>query len=342
MKTDLFNYHLPDSSIAQTPTDCRTESRLMGLFPPYSNPTHTTFNQILDTLTPNDFLVFNDTKVINARLIGKRKTGGKTEVFLEEPLSNNLWLAMMKPAGRMHVDDIIEISPECSIRVVQKNTRGGLHTVEILGNGPIDQLIEDNGTVPLPPYIKSDSPESWAERYQTIYANHPGAVAAPTAGLHFTQDLMDQIKEKGVQTAAVTLHVGLGTFKPVGDIDLENHVMHDERYIISEETAQRLNQAKKEKKNIIAVGTTVVRSLESNFKDGAFHSGAFRTQIFIKPGYQFNAINGLITNFHLPKSTLLILVSAFVGRDIILSAYQEAVEKGYRFFSFGDAMIIKK
>ena len=341
MKTSDFDYYLPEELIAQTPLKDRTSSRLMVLDKNTGNVTHKHFKDIIDYLSPNDVLVLNDTKVIPARLIGEKEdTHAVIEVLLLKDLGDNTWECLSKPQKRVKIGSIIsfgngKLRAEC-IKLEDE----GITTFKLIYDGILVEILDELGSMPLPPYIHEKLEDK--NRYQTVYAKHPGSAAAPTAGLHFTEDLLAKIKEKGIEIIPVTLHVGLGTFRPVNVEDTENHKMHSEYYEVSKESADRLNKAIKDGKRIVAVGTTSVRTLESAIHDdGLFYPECKNTSIFIYPGYKFKAINALITNFHLPKSTLIMLVSALAGRDNILNAYNEAVKERYRFFSFGDAMFIK-
>lgn len=337
--TTDYDYDLPEELIAQTPLKDRSESRLMVLNRKKQTIEHKKFHDIVDLFDENDVLVFNDTKVIPARLIGiKEETNAVIEILLLKDLGENCWETLAKPQRRVKLGTIICFgNGELKAKCIAKEDKG-ICRFELLYEGILVEILDHLGTMPLPPYIHQqlDDPN----RYQTVYAKHPGSAAAPTAGLHFTKELLEKLKKKGVELIFVTLHVGLGTFRPVEEEDLTNHVMHEEYYEISKEAADALNRAKREKKRIIAVGTTSTRTLESAYDNG-FKEVCATTQIFIYPGYQFKAIDAQITNFHLPKSTLIMLVSAFAGKDFILKAYNEAVSKRYRFFSFGDAMLIE-
>ncbi len=339
IKTTDYDYNLPLELIAQTPLAKRSESRLMVLNRKHQSITHTKFSNIVDYLTDNDVLVLNDTKVIPARLIGQKEdTGAVIEVLLLKDTGNNIWQTLAKPQRRVKIGSIVSFgNGKLKARCIKKE-EVGICEFELLYEGILVEILDELGQMPLPPYIHEKLSDP--NRYQTVYAKHPGSAAAPTAGLHFTEELLEQIRAKGVEIIYITLHVGLGTFRPVEEEDLTNHVMHEEYYEISKEAAISLNQAKAAGKRIIAVGTTTTRTLESAYHDG-FEPICASTSIFIYPGYQFKAIDAQITNFHLPKSTLIMLVSAFAGKDFILKAYQEAVKERYRFFSFGDAMLIE-
>ncbi len=340
MKTDDFDYYLPEHLIAQTPLDKRDSSKLLVLDKKTGNIKHEHFNNIIDYLTDNDVLVLNDTKVIPARLIGnKEDTGAVIELLMLKDLGNNIWECLTKPAKRVKLGTIINFSDKLKAKCVFIGEEGIRH-FELIYDGILYEILDSLGEMPLPPYIHEKLKDK--DRYQTVYAKNIGSAAAPTAGLHFTKELLAKIEQKGVKVLYVTLHVGLGTFRPVSVEDVTKHKMHSEFYQMSKEVAQELNDAKKEGKRIISVGTTSTRTLETIMsKYGEFKECSGNTDIFIYPGYEFKAIDSLITNFHLPKSTLIMLVSALAGKDKIMNAYKEAVEKEYRFFSFGDSMFIK-
>ena len=340
MKTSDFDYELPEELIAQTPLKDRSSSRLMVLDKVTGDIEHKKFSDIRDYLKAGDVLVINDTKVIPARLMGtKIDTGAVIELLLLKDMGNDEWECLSRPQKRLHVGTIIKFSDELSAEVTSLLDDGITH-VKLLYKGILMEILDRLGEMPLPPYIHEKLKEK--DRYNTVYAKNIGSAAAPTAGLHFTKELLESLKEKGVIVTNVTLHVGLGTFRPVEVDDINNHKMHSEFYIMSEETADILNKAKKEKRRIISVGTTSTRTLETIMgKYGEFKACSGNTDIFIYPGYEFKAIDALITNFHLPKSTLIMLVSALAGKDHVLNAYKEAVKEEYRFFSFGDAMFIK-
>lgn len=340
MKTSDFDYYLPEELIAQTPLKDRSSSRLMVLDKNTGEFEHKHFKDILDYLSPNDVLVLNDTKVIPARLIGEKEdTHAVIEVLLLKDLGDNTWECLSKPQKRVKIGSVISFG---NGKLKAKCTRlqdEGITTFKLIYEGILVEILDELGSMPLPPYIHEKLEDK--NRYQTVYAKHPGSAAAPTAGLHFTEDLLKEIKDRGIEIIPVTLHVGLGTFRPVNVEDTENHKMHSEYYEVSKESADRLNKAIKAGKRIVAVGTTSVRTLESAIHDdGLFYPECKNTSIFIYPGYKFKAVNALITNFHLPKSTLIMLVSALASRENILNAYNEAVKEKYRFFSFGDAMFI--
>ena len=340
MKTSDFDYELPEELIAQTPLKDRSSSRLMVLDKKSGDIDHKHFKDITDYLNAGDVLVINDTKVIPARLMGvKEDTGAIIELLLLKDLGDDEWECLSKPQKRLHVGTIIKFSDELSASVTSILADGITH-VKLLYKGILLEILDRLGEMPLPPYIHEKLEEK--DRYQTVYAKNVGSAAAPTAGLHFTEELLEELKKKGVIITNVTLHVGLGTFRPVEVDDINNHKMHTEFYMMSSETAKILESAKKEERRIIAVGTTSTRTLETIMsKYGEFKECSGNTDIFIYPGYTFKAIDGLITNFHLPKSTLIMLVSALAGKEHVLNAYKEAVENKYRFFSFGDAMFIK-
>ena len=339
MKTHDFWYDLPQELIAQTPLQQRDSSRLLVLGRESGEITHRHFYDILDYLKPGDCLVMNDSRVLPARLLGHRPTGGAVEVLLLRDLGDKRWECLVKPGRKMQLGhEVIFGNGELRGRVVDVLDTGN-RVVEFRYEGIFLEVLESLGKMPLPPYIKEELADQ--ERYQTVYSKAVGSAAAPTAGLHFTTELLEKIREKGVTTAFVTLHVGLGTFRPVKAEDITEHHMHSELCMLSQETAEILNATRKAGGRIICVGTTSCRTLESLVnEDGSFEAKAKWTDIFIYPGYRFKAMDGLVTNFHLPESTLLMLVSAFSSRENIMAAYREAVEQRYRFFSFGDAMFI--
>lgn len=341
MKTSDFDFELPEHLIAQTPLTKRDASKMLVLDKNTGEIEHKHFNEIIDYLDQNDVLVLNDTKVIPARLYGiKEETNAMIEVLLLKEEKNNIWKCLVKPAKRVKIGTIIsfgggKLKFEC-IGIEDE----GIRTFKLIYEGILLEILDELGEMPLPPYIHKKLEDK--DRYQTVYAKNIGSAAAPTAGLHFTDELLAKIKEKGIEILYVTLHVGLGTFRPVSVNDIKSHHMHSEFYMMSEEVASKLNQAKKENKRIISVGTTSTRTLETIIKKyGEFKACSGNTDIFIYPGYKFEAIDALITNFHLPKSTLVMLVSALAGKDNILNAYNEAIKNEYRFFSFGDSMFIK-
>ncbi len=335
-----FDYELPEELIAQDPLEKRDSSRLMHLDPQTGAISHMHFYDIAGYLNPGDCLVMNNTRVIPARLYGARKeTNGAIELLLLKRISDTKWETLVKPGKKMREGAVAVFGDgelECTVLEVKED---GNRIIEFSFDGIFEEILDRLGTMPLPPYIKHKLRDP--NRYQTVYARHDGSAAAPTAGLHFTEELLDDIRKKGVLTAEVTLHVGLGTFRPVKEENAEDHIMHSEYYNITKEAADTINNARKSGGRIICVGTTSCRTIESAaHEDGSLESGSGWTDIFIYPGYRFKLMDGLITNFHLPKSTLLMLVSAFAGRENVLNAYREAVEERYRFFSFGDAMVL--
>lgn len=341
MTTKEFDYNLPEELIAQTPIKNRSESKLMILDKKTGKTKDEVFKNVINYLNKGDVLVLNDTKVIPARLIGEKEdTKAVIELLLLKDLGDNTWECLAKPQKRLHKDTIITFGDGKLKAKVVKKLNDGITHVQLVYNGILMEILEELGTMPLPPYIHEKLEDQ--SRYQTVYAKNIGSAAAPTAGLHFTKELLQEIENKGIIVKYVTLHVGLGTFRPVEVEDVEKHHMHTEFYIMNKDTADTLNLAKKEGRKIYAVGTTSTRTLETIMtKYNTFKECSGNTDIFIYPGYKFKAIDGLITNFHLPKSTLLMLVSALSSKEIILNAYSEAIEKKYHFFSFGDAMFIK-
>ena len=341
MTTKEFDYNLPEELIAQTPIKNRSESKLMILDKKTGKTKDEVFKNVINYLNKGDVLVLNDTKVIPARLIGEKEdTKAVIELLLLKDLGDNTWECLAKPQKRLHEDTIITFGDGKLKAKVVKKLNDGITHVQLVYNGILMEILEELGTKPLPPYIHEKLEDQ--SRYQTVYAKNIGSAAAPTAGLHFTKELLQEIENKGIIVKYVTLHVGLGTFRPVEVEDVEKHHMHTEFYIMNKDTADTLNLAKKEGRKIYAVGTTSTRTLETIMtKYNTFKECSGNTDIFIYPGYEFKAIDGLITNFHLPKSTLLMLVSALSSKEIILNAYSEAIEKKYHFFSFGDAMFIK-
>ncbi|MGO4887415.1 tRNA preQ1(34) S-adenosylmethionine ribosyltransferase-isomerase QueA [Anaerobacillus sp. MEB173] len=341
MRVSDFDFNLPESLIAQTPLLDRSASRLMVLDRQTGKVIHENFTAIIDYLNKGDCLVLNDTRVLPARLFGEKKeTGAKIEVLLLKQLENDQWETLVKPAKRVRKGTVLSfgnglLEGEC----IEELEHGG-RIIHFKYSGIFHEILDQLGEMPLPPYIHEQLEDQ--ERYQTVFAKHRGSAAAPTAGLHFTEELLQKIEEKGVHIAYITLHVGLGTFRPVSVESVDEHEMHAEFYQMTAGTAQLLNKVKDEGGRILSVGTTSTRTLETiaNEGNGRFLESSGWTDIFIYPGYQFTAIDGMITNFHLPKSTLVMLVSALAGRDHILHAYNEAVKQQYRFFSFGDAMFI--
>ena len=341
MKTDDFDYKLPDNLIAQTPLKTRSDSKLM-ILDKKGKIKHEIFTNIVDYLNEGDALVINDTKVIPARIIGiKDNTGAVIELLLLKELNNNVWECLSKPQKRLNIGTIISFGDGLLKAKVLELLNDGITRVELIYNGILMEILDKLGSMPLPPYIHEKLKDK--DRYQTVYAENYGSAAAPTAGLHFTKELLNSIEKKGIKIVHVTLHVGLGTFRPVTVEDVTKHKMHSEYYTMNEEAANILNEVKENGKRIIAVGTTSTRTLETILMNNEkFVSCSGNTDIFIYPGFKFKAIDALITNFHLPKSTLLMLVSALSTKEYILNAYKIAVENNYRFFSFGDAMYIEK
>ncbi len=340
MELSEFNYELPEELIAQVPIKNRDESRLLVLDRKSKTYEDKIFKNIIDYLEPGDCLVRNNTKVIPARLYGKKETGANVEFVLLHNIEGDIWETMVRPGNKLHEGAKVIFGDGLLKAEIIETLEGGTRKVKFHYDGIFNEILDKIGLMPLPPYIHETLKEK--NRYQTVYAKYAGSAAAPTAGLHFTNELLEKIKEKGIEIANVTLHVGIGTFRPVKEKNIEDHHMHTEHYYIKQEDADKINKAKLTGKRIIAVGTTSCRTLESVAdENGLVKEIEGDTGIFIYPGYKFKCIDALITNFHLPESTLLMLVSAFADRDFILSAYKHAVEEKYRFFSFGDAMLIK-
>ncbi len=340
MKLSEFNYELPEELIAQTPIKKRDESRLMILNRKEQTIEHKKFKDIIEYLQPGDVLVRNNTKVIPARLYGKKETGANVEFLLLNNIENDIWEAIVRPGNKLHVGTKVIFGDGILEANILEIMPGGTRKVEFKYQGIFNEILDKIGLMPLPPYIHETLKEK--DRYQTVYAKYEGSAAAPTAGLHFTPELLQKIEEKGIEIANVTLHVGIGTFRPVKEQTIEEHKMHSEHFYIKQEDVDKINKAKKEGRRVIAVGTTSCRVLESiaDENTGMVKPIEDDTEIFIYPGYKFKCIDGLITNFHLPESTLLMLVSALAGKEYIMKAYKEAVKEKYRFFSFGDAMFI--
>ena len=341
MTTNDFYYDLPEELIAQTPLKIRDSSRLLVMDRKTGEVEHRVFTDIIDYLNAGDTLVLNDTKVLPARLIGvKEDTKAVIEILLLKNIESDIWECLVKPARRVKVGTIVSFgNGELKARCIEVKDEGIRH-FELIYEGILLEILEELGTMPLPPYIHEKLKDQ--SRYQTVYAKEVGSAAAPTAGLHFTEELLERIEKKGVNICKITLHVGLGTFRPVTVSNIEDHVMHSEFYTIKREVADLLNETKRKGKRIIAVGTTTTRTLETIIRDHEkFIETCGWTDIFIYPGFKFKAIDALITNFHLPKSTLVMLVSAFSSKEKVLKAYKIAVEEKYRFFSFGDAMFLK-
>lgn len=332
-----FDYELPQELIAQHPMEPRDHSRLLVVDKHTGEIQHKHFYDLVDYLCPGDVLVFNDTRVIPARLHGTKDTGAHVEVFLLTRKNATDWEVLVRPGKKLQVGAKINFSDELSCEVIEHTDFGG-RVVRFKYDGIFEEILDRLGETPLPPYITA--PLEDKERYQTVYNRERGSAAAPTAGLHFTKELLTKIKAMGCEEVFVTLHVGLGTFRPVSEANIEDHKMHKEFYTVSQEAADAINKAKAEGRRIIAVGTTAVRTLESAGADGTMKAGGNWTNIFIYPGYKFRFVDELVTNFHLPQSTLLMLVSTLSTREIMLATYKKAVEEKYRFFSFGDAMFI--
>ena len=340
MKVSEFNYELPEELIAQTPIEKRDESRLMVLDRDKQTIEHKTFKDIIDYLEPGDCLVRNNTKVIPARIYGKKETGAHVEFLLLKNIEGDIWESIVRPGNKLHVGTKVIFGDGLLTAQILEIMPGGTRKVKFTYQGIFNEILDKIGLMPLPPYIHEELKDN--DRYQTVYAKYDGSAAAPTAGLHFTPELLKKIEEKGVKIANVTLHVGIGTFRPVKEENVENHEMHTEHFYIKQEDVQKINETKKQGKNVIAVGTTSCRVLVTIVDENGFvKETEADTSIFIYPGYHFKCLDGLITNFHLPQSTLLMLVSALAGKDYIMKAYNEAVKEKYRFFSFGDAMFIR-
>ena len=340
MKVSDFNYNLPEELIAQVPIKKRDESRLMVLDKKNKTIEHKIFRDIIDYLNPGDVLVRNNTKVIPARIYGKKETGANVEFLLLNNIEGDIWESIVRPGNKLHVGAKVIFGDGLLKAEILDTMPGGTRKVKFSYKGIFNEILDKIGLMPLPPYIHEELKEK--DRYQTVYAKYNGSAAAPTAGLHFTPELLKRIEEKGVSIANVTLHVGIGTFRPVKEETVEAHEMHSEHFYIKQEDAEKINRAKKSGNRVIAVGTTSCRVIESIAdENGLVQETEGDTKIFIYPGYKFKCLDSLITNFHLPQSTLLMLVSALAGREFILRAYEEAVKERYRFFSFGDAMFIK-
>ncbi|KAB7667355.1 tRNA preQ1(34) S-adenosylmethionine ribosyltransferase-isomerase QueA [Bacillus sp. B1-b2] len=342
MKVDLFDFHLPEELIAQTPLEDRTSSKLMVINKETGELEHRSFKDILEYIHPGDCLVLNDTRVLPARLYGvKEDTGAHIEVLLLKQQEDDRWETLVKPAKRVKLGTVISFGEGTLKAICVEELEHGGRILEFQYDGIFYEILDSLGEMPLPPYIKEKLDDQ--DRYQTVYAKERGSAAAPTAGLHFTNELLDALKEKGVHIAFLTLHVGLGTFRPVSVNEIDKHEMHAEFYQLTAGTAELLNKVKANGGRILSVGTTSTRTLETiaTENNGTFVESSGWTSIFIYPGYEFKGIDGMITNFHLPKSTLIMLVSALAGREHILHAYETAVKEKYRFFSFGDAMFIR-
>jgi len=345
MEVSLFDYELPAELIAQVPADRRDASRLMVLDHESGDITHTHFSRIGEHLRAGDLLVLNDTRVIPARVFGLRRTLGKVEVLFLERVARRRWQALVGSGGKVRPGEKLRLAEGAiEVKVAQKDASEGIFTLEVLKPDDLLEALERHGHVPVPPYIDRSGERAELEeidraRYQTVYARVPGAVAAPTAGLHFTEGLLAELKSAGIGIASVTLQVGVGTFRPVKSATVEAHSMHAEHYQVGEEAAAQLNAARRDRRRVIAVGTTTTRVLES-LPPGEVAPAAGSTELFIYPPYRFKRVDALITNFHLPSSTLLMLTAAFAGRERILAAYDESIRRRYRFYSYGDAMLI--
>jgi S-adenosylmethionine:tRNA ribosyltransferase-isomerase len=338
MKRSDFFYELPQELIAQHPLQHREDSRLLCLSRENSEMMDRRFHHLPSLLQPGDLVVFNDSKVIPARLFGQKDTGGKVEILIERIIDNKNVLAQVRASKSLRTKARICLEDDHVLLVVGRQDE--FYKLQIESDSEIFSLLENFGHIPLPPYIKRDDANEDKDRYQTVYAKNPGAVAAPTAGLHFSREIIQQLSDNNIQTAYVTLHVGAGTFQPVRCDEIEDHKMHKEWYLVSEELCNQIEATRQRGGRVIAVGTTVVRTLESAMNNGKLNPTSGDTDIFIYPGYEFKLIDGLITNFHLPESTLLMLISAFASKELIMNAYQHAISKKYRFFSYGDAMLI--
>ncbi len=336
MRLSDFDFELPKSLIAQNPPENRTDSRLLV---PQSTIIDSFFHNIASFIKPGDLLVMNNTRVIPARLFGHKASGGKVEIMIERLLNDRQVLAMVKASRAPKIDSFITLENGDKAQIISKEN--GFYTLDFETDSLLD-LLDNVGHIPLPPYIERSDDQADLERYQTVFARHEGAVAAPTAGLHFDDDLLASLEEKGINHCFVTLHVGAGTFQPVKVDEITEHKMHSEYFEINQTTVDQINQTKENGGRIIAVGTTAVRSIESAAKSGALKATKEETDIFIYPGYEFKIVDMLITNFHLPKSSLLMLVSAFIGRERMMEIYQHAIQEKYRFFSYGDAMLLEK
>lgn len=339
MKVSDFKYDLPETLIAQHPYDKRDEARLMVINKNTQTIEHKVFKNVIDYLESGDCLVINNTKVLPARLYGKKETGANVEFLLLKRLEGDVWEVMVRPGNKLKPETKVSFGDGLLKAEILEVLEGGNRKVRFEYEGIFNEILDKIGLMPLPPYIKEKLKEN--DKYQTVYAKYEGSSAAPTAGLHFTEELLQQIKKKGVQIANVTLHVGIGTFRPVKVENVEEHNMHSEHYYIKKEDADKINETKKNGHKVISVGTTSCRVLESVADENGFvRETEGDTNIFIYPGYQFKCVDRLITNFHLPESTLIMLVSSLAGRDFVMKAYEEAVREKYKFFSFGDAMLI--
>ena len=341
-RTSDFDFELPPELIAQTPSGERDRSRLLAVDRASGELRHLRFADLAELIPPGDAVVLNETRVFPARLLGRRASGAEAEVFLLHPAEEDpaLWTALVRPGAKLKPGRTVEVGPELSVEVVD-STPSGERIVRLVTPLPLEEALERYGHIPLPPYVQRADTAEDRERYQTVYARERGSVAAPTAGLHFTPELLARLEERGVRLVRLVLHVGLGTFRPVEAEDPSEHRMHSEWYRVTREAADTLNAVRAAGGSIWAVGTTSVRTLESVADEaGTLHPGEGWTEIFIRPGYRFRAVDRLVTNFHLPRSTLLMLVSALGGYELVMRAYREAVREGYRFFSYGDAMVV--
>jgi S-adenosylmethionine:tRNA ribosyltransferase-isomerase len=340
MLTSDFDFHLPAELIAQRPLERRDESRLMVVDRRSGSIEHRQFRDLVELIAPGDALVLNRTRVVRARLLGRRDSGAPAEILLLKPLDETRYEGMVSPGGKLKPGRRVTIAPGFSAEILEVTDRR-TRIVRLVGDEPLDALIERHGHVPLPPYIDRPDASDDAERYQTVYARESGSVAAPTAGLHFTPELLEALRRRGVRQVEILLHVGAGTFKPVEVDDPAAHVMHEERFVVTEDAAAAIGAARSEGGSVWAVGTTTVRTLESVADDaGHVAAASGETAIFIRPGYCFRAVDHLITNFHLPRSTLIMLVAALAGYELTMAAYREAIAERYRFYSYGDAMAI--
>jgi S-adenosylmethionine:tRNA ribosyltransferase-isomerase len=341
-RTSDFDFRLPPEQIAQSPAERRDASRMLVVDKASGELSHRVFSDIVEYVAPGDVLVLNETRVFPARLLGRKASGAAAEIFLLHPRNGEekLWVALVRPGGKLKPGRTVEIGPDLSVEIVE-STPGGERIVRLVTPLSVTDALDRYGEVPLPPYVERSATETDRERYQTVYARERGSVAAPTAGLHFTPEVLAALEAKGVRLARLVLHVGVGTFRPVEVEDPAAHPMHSEWYSVSTDAAEAINTVRAAGGTVWAVGTTVVRTLESVAgEDGVVHAGQGWTRIFIRPPYRFRAVDHLITNFHLPRSTLLMLVSALGGYELTMRAYHEAIERGYRFYSYGDAMLL--
>lgn len=335
-----YDYHLPGDRIASRPAERRDDSRLLVMDRDTGGLAHHRFHELDQIVRPGDLLVVNESRVLPARLLGRKPTGARAEILLSRPLADGTWQALVRPGSKLKPGRRVDIAPGFSVEIVGP-APGGQRVVRLHTDGPEAEALERHGHLPLPPYIERDDDEADRERYQTVYARTPGSIAAPTAGLHFTPELLERLAARGVERTALTLHVGIGTFRPVETDDPGEHEMHSEMYHVPLEAAEAIERARARGGRVWAVGTTVVRTLESVAEpNGTVRAESGQTRLFIRPGFEFRVVDGLITNFHLPRSTLLMLVSAFAGHASTMAAYRAAVAEGYRFYSYGDAMAV--